>query len=187
GKLPFNPFEPKVPSGRLLEIREYLGNYLPQAATLVVRNANFTPIKLRFAVRFRKGYNEGVYKERLNEELKQYLSPWAYNQEVEISFGSKIYSNTVINFLEGRPYVDYITRIKMFQAVPDEYGEPEYIDVRLLQNGENVAVATMPDEILMSAMEHEIDVITTEYYDDEIYRGINYMKVELDFIVEFKT
>ena len=89
--------------------------------------------------------------------------------------------------MEGRYYVDYVTRIKIFQGVYDENGNMTYQDVRLLQNGENVACATMPDEILMSAMEHEIDIITTEQYDDDIYRGINYMKVELDYIVEAKT
>ncbi len=187
GKLPFDPFEPKVPTAQLLQIHEYLTGYMPQAVSLVVRNANFTPIKVRFAVRFLKGYNEGIYKEQISEDLKQYLSPWAYDEGAEIAFGSKIYPNSIIDFLEGRYYVDYITRIKIFQETTDENGDAQWTDVRLLQDGDSVAVATMPDEILMSATEHEVDVITTSQYDDTIYRGINYMKIELDFIVETRT
>ena len=83
--------------------------------------------------------------------------------------------------------MDYITRIKLFQGVTDEDGALQYTDVIVLQEGENVACAMMPDEILMSDAQHEVDVITTARYDDTIYQGINYMKVELDFIVEVKT
>ncbi|QMU64749.1 MAG: hypothetical protein GKR88_10920 [Flavobacteriaceae bacterium] len=187
GKLPFNPFEPKVPSGRLLEIQQYLDGYRSQAVDMIVRNANFIPVKLRFSVRFRTGYNPGVYQVKVNEDLKQYLSPWAYDEGAEISFDSKIYANSIINFLEGRPYIDYITRIKMFEGSYNDQGELKYTDVTVLQNGENVAVALMPDEVLMSATEHEIDIIATDEYDDARYQGINYMKIELDFRVQAKT
>ena len=75
GKLPFNPFEPKVSASQILEIQQYLDERRAEAVSLEVRNAEFIPIKLRFAVRFLEGYNEGVYQEQLNEDLKQYLSP----------------------------------------------------------------------------------------------------------------
>ena len=40
-----------------------------------------------------------------------------------------------------------------------------------------------PDEILVASREHDIDVITDVQYDTELLSGINYMKVELDYVV----
>ena len=39
------------------------------------------------------------------------------------------------------------------------------------------------DGVLVAAREHEIDVITEEGYEEESFSGINYMKIELDFVV----
>ena len=41
----------------------------------------------------------------------------------------------------------------------------------------------MAHRILVASREHDIDVITDVQYDTELLSGINYMKVELDYVV----
>jgi hypothetical protein len=40
-----------------------------------------------------------------------------------------------------------------------------------------------PDAVLVTARWHEIDVIVDDVYEARKFEGINYMKMELDFVV----
>ncbi|HLV31488.1 MAG TPA: hypothetical protein VKY57_07975, partial [Chitinispirillaceae bacterium] len=42
---------------------------------------------------------------------------WAYDTQVDISFGGKIRKSAILNFVEERPYVDYVTCFKMNQVI----------------------------------------------------------------------
>jgi hypothetical protein len=170
-KVPFIPFEPKAPANLIADIRAYLAEITPPFATIKVRNATFAAVKVRVAVRFMPGYEEGFHKQRLNEELNRFLSPWAYEEGAEIVIGGRIYANVIIAFIEERPYVDYVTHIRLFvDNVPQEKVGDEYF-----------VEASGPDVVLASAREHVIDMIPESGYDPQLFSGINYMRVELDF------
>ncbi len=88
-------------------------------------------------------------------------------------FGGQIKANLIVNFVEERPYVDYVAGIKLFivnsptdsTEVPNEY-------------------AIDPDAIPVSARQpHQIDPITQEGYEPELFTGIGYMIIGRDFIV----
>jgi len=178
-KLPFNPFEPKAPSDLLADIQAYLSDKVPAFASLKVKNAHYVPIKVRVAVRFRPGHNEGFYKQLLNEELNRYLSPWAYEEGADIVIGGKIYANSIINFLEERDYIDYVAEIKLFSSEDGatfQYARPS-------ESGDYWVETSQPDGVLVAAQQHEIDIIPEAGYEEESFEGINYMKIELDFIV----
>ncbi|MCB0207855.1 MAG: baseplate J/gp47 family protein [Anaerolineae bacterium] len=180
-KLPFNPFEPKAPTDLIADIETYLASHTSAFATVKVRNAHYVPIKVRFAVRFRPGYNEGFYKQRLNEEINRFLSPWAYEDGAEIVIGGRIYANVIVNFIEERPYIDYVAEIKLFSS---EDGGQSFNLARPSTAEAGTWVETnRPDGVLVAARQHEIDMISDAGYEAEDFTGINYMKIELDFIV----
>jgi hypothetical protein len=178
-KSPFNPFEPKAPANLLAEIQAYLADYIPPVATVTVKNARYVPVKVRLAVRFRASGNPGYFKQRLNEDLNRFLSPWAYTEGAEIVIGSRIYANVIINFLEERPYVDYVALFKLFKS---EDGGNNFDLAPVTSDGHWVAPA-QPDGVLVAARNHEIDLITDVNFSEENFKGINYMIIELDFIV----
>lgn len=179
GKLPFNPFEPKVPSDTLAQIYQYLEDRTPAYADITVNNPTYLQVKTRCVVKFKTGYNEGFYKAQLIEELKRFLAPWAYGQDSNITIGGTIYASVLINFIAERPYIEYVANMKLFQS---EDGI-NFTDVRTLNNGKNMVVASRPDMILVSAQSHEIDVVDENGYHEDDYEGINYMQIELDFEV----
>jgi hypothetical protein len=45
----------------------------------------------------------------LKDEIVHFLTPWAYDENAEIKFNQKIYASSIINFIEERSYVDFIT------------------------------------------------------------------------------
>lgn len=179
-KLPFNPFEPKVPADVLVEAEAFINEISPVFATVNVKNPIYVQVKTRFAVRFREGYNSGYAKGKLNEELREFLAPWAYDRGADIVIGGKIYAGVIINFIEERPYVDYVAGMKLFQSVDGEH----FTYVPPDPSEGNVITVHRPDAILVSALQHEIDLITEKRFDEEDFEGINYMAVELDFVVE---
>lgn len=180
GKLPFDPFEPKLPADMLWQIEQYLGQHSPPFARIHVTNPSYVRLKTRLGVRLRPQENQGYYKNLLNEELQRYLAPWAYDRSQEIVFGGRINASLIVNFLEERPYVDYVAGIKLFTSRDGQHFTL-YESEGTAQFGEVTTLAA--DAILVSDRTHEIDLITEEGYEQEFFTGINYMKVELDFQV----
>jgi hypothetical protein len=178
-QLPFDPFAPKAPANLLADIAEYLAAHTPAHATVQVKNAHYVAVKVRFAVRFRPGGNQGYYKQRLNEELNRFLSPWAYAEGADLVIGGRIYANQIINFLEERPYVDYITQVKLFSSDDGRNFTLAHPDP-----AEGYWVTTdRPDGVLVAARQHEIDILVEESVQEQRLSGINFMQIELDFMV----
>ncbi len=178
-QLPFDPFEPKVPADRIADITGFITPLAPPFARLQVRNARYIEVKVRFGVHFREGVDVGFYRKQLSEDLSRFLSPWAYAEGADIVIGGRIYANSIIDFVDRRDYVDHLATIKLFRSRDGE----DFELVTPSGDGGYYVSADRPDEILVAAREHEIDVITDVEYDTELFSGINNMKVELDFVV----
>lgn len=180
---PFFPLEPKAPLYLLKEIEVYLQKYTSPFVQVVVKNPRYERIKYRVGVRFRQGYEQGYYLNQLNEDIKRFLSPWAYEEQADITFGSSIHSSSVIHFIENRPYIDYVANLKLIEQIGIKANSQGKLDTYYRINQSNLAQVQHLDSILVSAPEHIIDVIGTENYDEENFEGIGYMIVGIDFIV----
>ena len=177
---PFFPLEPKVPFKLLKEIEEYLKKYTSPFVNLVVKNPRYQQIQYRLGISLRAGYEQGYYLKQLNEDLKRYLSPWAYEEQADITFGSSIYSSTIIHFIEKRPYVDYVANFKLIEQTDNSNN----LNLASLpETYPNIAQVKSPDSILVSAPEHIIDLVTADSYDDEDFEGIGYMIINTDFVI----
>ncbi len=179
-QLLFNPFEPKAPPSLLAEIEEFLADYTPPFATVEVKNAHYVSVMVRFAVRFLPGYDPGFYKQQLNEDLNHFLSPWAYEEGADVVIGGKIYANVIIDFIERRDYVDYVAQFKFFSS--EDGSTPSPVESSTSDDGYLVET-DRPDGVLVAARQHVIDLIAETRFVEEKFSGINYMKIELDFIV----
>jgi hypothetical protein len=176
---PFFPLKPKTPANILEEIKRHIQSYMPPLVTVSIRNPRFEEIRYRLAVKFKEGSDRGFYINQLNEDIKRFLSPWAYEKEAAISFGSSVYSSAVINYIENRDYVDYVANFSLIQQIIRHENYIETIPLFLTED--NAATAKYPDSILVSAESHIIDVITTENYDPGAFSGIGHMRIETDF------
>ena len=175
-KLPFDPFEPKLPADVLLQIEQYLNQHCAAGAHFIVKNPAYVRLQVRLGVRLRADAlsNPGYYQNQLNEELQRYLSPWAYDRSADIVFGGKINSSLIINFVEKRPYVDYVAGIKLYTS---RHGETD------IQVYDESLSTLLPEAILVGDRlhKHQIDLISAEVYDAEFFTGIGHMKIGLDF------
>lgn len=159
-----NPLRPYTNQNVMLEIEEYLKQRTTCHAKIRVRNPRFEEVWLSFKLRLMKGYDDFTfYSNQLKEEITQFLTPWAYNNAIDIQFGGKIQKSVLIDFIEERPYVDYITDVFLHQNTnPDNEDAGECPDS--INNDLEVAEASTARSILVStpASKHSITPITID-------------------------
>lgn len=108
-----NPLKPYTSQATLKAIEEYLLKRISCHVQLYVVNPVFEEVLLRFELKLAKGYDDfTVYSKKLKEEITTFLSPWVTGSG-DISFGGRIVKSVLINFIEERPYVDFITEVEM--------------------------------------------------------------------------
>ncbi|NES73746.1 MAG: phage baseplate protein, partial [Okeania sp. SIO2D1] len=150
------PEEPKAPLYLLKEIKDLLKKYTSEFVEIEVKNPEYEPVTCTMEVVFSgESSREGEYINKLNEELKQFFAPWAYDQTVDIPLGRSIEESLVINFIAQREYVHYVA----------DFEFKETIEMK-------------PDSILVSAENHEITAVA----EPDSY-GIGYMVIGDNFIV----
>jgi len=93
--------------------------------------------------------------------------------------GRRIYASSIITFIDQRPYVDYVAGIKLFSSDDGETFVQAPADPA---EGDSIG-SDRPEAVLVAARRHEIDLIADEIYAADQFKGVNYMKIELDFVV----
>ncbi|MDQ6763564.1 MAG: hypothetical protein M3015_13170 [Bacteroidota bacterium] len=147
-----NLLRPYTSIGLLNNINEYLKKITSPFVKLHVKNPQFEEVQLDFKVTFYDGYDESFYTQLLNKEIEKFLCPWAFDSNVEITFGSKIIKSVLLNFIEERFYVDFVTCFEMHHLLRD--------DETILFENKNVeeAIASTSRSILVSYYDEENDV-----------------------------
>lgn len=108
-----NLLRPYTGIGLLAEIQQYLQKLTSPFVKLHVINPQFEEVQFDFSVTFMPLYDPTIYKQQLSDDIEQFLTPWAYPTGKDIEFGGKIEKSVVLNFIEERPYVDFVTCFKM--------------------------------------------------------------------------
>lgn len=143
--------QPKVNADTISRITSYVQKHTGIQVQLKVKNPCYQKIQLDFKVKFYDKYEFNYYSEHLRQELIQFLSPWAFKADYDISFGGKVYKSAVLDFVEEREYVDYITDFRMYT----------YTGKTASTNDINAAQPERPDAILVSAETHTINKTET--------------------------
>jgi hypothetical protein len=112
-KTSINPLRPYTSIGVINNMMTYLRTIISPFVKLHIKNPQFEEIQLDFKVKYYEGIDTAFYTQLLNAEIEKFLCPWAYEEGSEISFGGKIIKSALLNFVEERAYVDFVTCFKM--------------------------------------------------------------------------
>ncbi|NOZ26260.1 MAG: hypothetical protein GXO94_09260 [Nitrospirae bacterium] len=142
-----NPLEPRADKNTLSEVEKLLRDHTGPFVKLHVENPAYEQVRLEFKVGLRSDYEFGYYSRMLEEEIKKFLSPWAFGEGMDIMFGGLIHKSVILNFIEGLTYVDFVTDFRMYHVI----GDKESPDT-------DTVAASSPKAILVSAPGHRIEV-----------------------------
>jgi hypothetical protein len=157
-----NPLQPRTSRNTLSEIKDFIGNYVSPFARVFVQNPLYEEILVTFKVAFKPGFDPGFYLTKLNSDIRQFLSPWAYQEGKDIVFGNIIYKSSILYFIEKLDYVDFVIDFKMSHLKPNwGIGCMEILDDFYVGAGETLidvdkAEPKTSRSILVSASKHTI-------------------------------
>ncbi len=208
-----NPLKPKVNGAFLKTVEHYLeGNQTATFTDVHVANPVYETLLVDSSVLFRSGYDPGFHALLLEEEIKKFLSPWAYEEGEDIVFDGKISASEILAFIEGREYVDHVTDFELYHrhrgmlgggigdtqiALDFVIGDSPEPTINTSGTGKIIgidfvigvpvatATTTRPDAILVSNDHHRIGVLAADQKVCEGVQviGIGQMVIGLDFIV----
>ena len=203
-----NPLEPRAGQELLARIADYFDGLGTPFLKLHVIRPVFERICVEAKVVFARGRDPGYYSGVLNEDLRRFLSPWAYQDGEDIQFGARIYRSEILAFIEGREYVDHLVGLRIYHTysgtkaegigtmvIADDFiiyarpkpglGEMRIGDDFIVGRAVEAAGTTQAHAILVSHPQHLITAVAPgeEVCSGVTTLGIGYMTVDLDFEV----
>ncbi len=139
----FDIYQPRVSRASLNKIQNYVNGLNSMHVQTHVINPNYQEATVRIEARFHNEFDEAFYSKQLDEDIKKFISPWAFGDSDVVSFNMKLNVNQLINYLEQLYYVDYIDSIQV--TVNGEIQTKYLIEVD-------------PKSILVSAKQHEVAI-----------------------------
>ncbi|MDQ1161429.1 hypothetical protein QE422_001797 [Chryseobacterium sp. SORGH_AS 447] len=139
----FDIYQPRVSRASLNRIQNYIQELSAMQVQTQVINPNYKEARVETRVKFFEQYDESFYTRQLDEDIKKYISPWAFTESKDIDFNIKLNVNQLISYLEQLYYVDYIDEIKIF--VNNTLQKQSLIEVD-------------PKSILVSAKQHKVSI-----------------------------
>ena len=115
-------------------------------------NPDYEEVKVTLNVQFNLGYDQNYYTTQLEEDIKKYLSPWAYKETANLHFGITFHKSKLIAYLEQLEYVDYLDNVVIRHIkTPGSTGTP-------MTN----IIPSSAKAILVSAKKHSVTAITSD-------------------------
>ena len=106
-------FEPKVPVSILGNVEEYLRMRTSPFARVKAMNPRYEKVHFCLKIKLYLGKDENFYKEKLQQDLREFLAPWAVGVYDKLNFGQCINESDIVQFLETLNYLDYIIELRM--------------------------------------------------------------------------
>lgn len=141
-----DPLEPSAGEVLLAQIRDYFASLASPFATLHVIRPVFERLRVEAKVVFARGRDPGYYAGVLNDDLCRFLSPWAYQDGVDILFGARIYRSEILAFIEGRDYVDHLVGLRLYH----HFGGEKQEGIGWMRVGVDFIVYARPDPSLLA-------------------------------------
>ncbi|RIJ50492.1 hypothetical protein D1614_00725 [Maribellus luteus] len=171
----------KIDYSTLVNVKQYISQFLSPWVKVEVANPIYELLKIRCTVKFKDPFKAGYLKTALNRELVNYLSPGVKNESTDKGFDESFSKTELINFIESRPYVEFVTGFSVLQLV-EVLGRYKIIDTAIIERINDLRTIS-PYAILTSAPEHQITVIGDEDAHKPQKSGIGDLAVEADFVI----
>ncbi|MBL4663921.1 MAG: baseplate J/gp47 family protein [Flavobacteriaceae bacterium] len=148
----FDIYQPRVSTAKRNEIDAYINNLNTYFVTAEIVNPDYEEIEITTGVKFHKGYDENFYTSQLEETIKKYLSPWAFEETNGINFGVAFHRSKIIEYLEQLEYVDFLQDFVVKHRPNAQTKYSEKVNV----------LPTSPKAILVSAKKHNVTAVQSK-------------------------
>ncbi len=148
----FDIYQPRVSTAKRNEIDDYINKLNTFFVTAEIVNPDYEEIEITTGVKFKTGYDENYYEGQLEEDIKKYLSPWAFEETNGINFGVTFHRSRIIEYLEQLEYVDFLDDFIVKHRPNAQTKYTEQVNV----------VPSSPKAILVSAKKHHVTSVQSK-------------------------
>lgn len=172
----------KLSSAEKNEIKQYLEKYTSPFSKIEVINPVFEDLWIKCKVIF-KDMSNGKGIQKLHVDFFNFICSWLYNPSEKNKIGVKIKKLDIINFLNERPYIFFITGISIIHIKKLENGIQFAYDSAKENINKDYIELGVPWSILVPKHNHKIEVIENSEYSAP--EPINYSElgIEESFLV----
>ncbi len=153
-----DPLKPYTKKSTLQNIEDYLNGLTSCQVTICTAQPDFEEVQVKCTIYLRDEYPDiKYYREVIQQDITNFLSPWAFGSGTELNFGGRIHRSVLIDFIEELPYVDFLTDFELYQITTAGTNKVEE------------AIASTGRSILVSvpAIKHDLNVLLkTEKTED---------------------
>ncbi len=171
----------RIDFSTLLEVKEYISHFVSPYLNIEVSNPVYEQIKVKCRVKLKDIHKGGYFKNLLNNELISFLSPGIENEVIDKGFDESISKSEILNFIESRPYVEFVTEFSVLQLV-EVQGNYKIIDTAKIQIINELRTISAY-AILTSAPEHQIEILENEKSLSPEISGIGDLSIGADFVI----
>ncbi|UFH55822.1 hypothetical protein [Spirosoma sp. KNUC1025] len=137
-----DPLKPYTKKSLLRRIEDFLRVRTSCHVQLAAAQPQFEEVRMSCKVVLANEFTDILYyKQTLQNDVTQFLSPWGFGQATDIEFGGRIHESILIDFIEERPYVDYLTDFKLFHKPGEGAVEQEVTEEAIASTARSVLVS----------------------------------------------
>ncbi|MCH7399180.1 baseplate J/gp47 family protein [Belliella sp. DSM 107340] len=130
---------PRVSSGKLEEIKIFVSKFISPAMEIHVINPEYEKLSVTVNIKIHQGLDFNFYQNQLKKDITNFLSPWAFENNVLLNFNKEFHKSQILYFIENLNYIDYISKLEL------------RLDNKPI---ENAVRATSPSNIIVSDESH---------------------------------
>ena len=173
----------KVGAIELERIRSFLQGLASSFVCFEVRNPVYEQVQVRCTVKFVAGLSDGVYINRLNKAISDYICPWQ-EQGYKARFGWNIRQKEIESYIRELEYVDFITNFSMLHISVDGEESHTLFDSAVAQGSNDALIRPhYPWSLVIPARSHYIETIQSAHSIKPELTGVNELEIGSTFII----
>ncbi|MGK0414001.1 MAG: hypothetical protein ACJA1B_002220, partial [Polaribacter sp.] len=167
----------KLSSAEKNEIQKYLKQYTSPFSKIEIVNPVFEDVWIKCKVIF-KNISNGKGIQKLHTDFFNFVCSWLYNPSEKNKMGVKIKKLDIINFLNNRPYISFITGISVIHIKKLENGAQFAYDSAQANINSDYIEPGVHWSILVPKHNHRIEILEdSEYHAPE---AINFSELGIE-------
>ena len=156
-------YQPLLNPGEVHKIESFIREISTPFADITVRNPTYEYIWVKCKVRL-NSKEIGATLKKLYKDLLQYLCPWFYGQTNTAMDGQVTKRSDILDFLQNRPYVSFITGFSVIHMQIDDDGKYQLKDSAKSGEDADDIIFGNPWSILVPFPHNNIEVIEENTY-----------------------
>ncbi|MEL7001810.1 MAG: hypothetical protein AAFN93_03645, partial [Bacteroidota bacterium] len=175
-------YYPKLSYDTLEHLQRFVSKLSTPFAQVRLVNPVYEQVKVNANIRFVDNKMKGIYLQQLNDDIRQFLCPWFYNEKVDMTFGGDVRLEDVFAFIEDREYVEFATKVSIV-VIHNKDQMFSLSDSAREESGVVELTASNPWSVLVPVENHQFTVIEDDEYQKPERAAIEKMTLGEDFVL----